>query len=95
MANTPMITLRLLIFGRVQGVFFRESMRQQALALDIRGWVRNRNDGSVEAVVQGDAEAVAQIRAWANRGPDLARVERVVESPESGEFSGFARRPSV
>lgn len=76
-------------------MFFRESMRQHALALNVRGWVRNRSDGSVEAVIQGEPEAVAQVRAWAQHGPDRARVERVEETPASGEFAGFVRRPSV
>lgn len=91
----PSVTLRLRIFGQVQGVFFRESMRQQALSLNLRGWVRNRRDGSVEAVVQGAPEAVAQLRAWAERGPERARVERVEATAERGEFSDFARWPTA
>lgn len=89
----PAIKFR--IYGHVQGVFFRESMRQLALELDLAGWVRNRSDGSVEAVVAGDAEALARMREWASRGPQLARVERVVEEPADGEYVGFERWPSL
>jgi acylphosphatase len=71
------VTRHLLIRGRVQGVWYRESMRQEADRLDIKGWVRNRSDGSVEAIVQGTAGAVEQIVTWCRRGPEHASVARI------------------
>lgn len=87
-----MITRHLHIQGRVQGVWFRESMRREAERLNVAGWVRNKPDGSVEAVVQGTDEAVAALVAWAKKGPPLARVERVELSETDGRFSGFEKR---
>ena len=88
------LTRRLVIRGRVQGVWFRESMRERAEALGITGWVRNRMDGAVEAVVQGDAQAVEAIVRWARRGPEAARVDRVEVTETSGEFARFEKRPT-
>ncbi|MDD5058945.1 MAG: acylphosphatase [Sideroxydans sp.] len=82
-------TQHLVIHGRVQGVFFRDSMRREAQHLDVSGWVRNRSDGAVEAVVQGDAGAVDALVRWAHRGPPMAGVERVEIAPGEGEFSNF------
>jgi acylphosphatase len=82
-------TLRLVIHGRVQGVFFRDSMRSEAQKLMIAGWVRNHRDGSVEAAVQGDPAAVDAIVRWARRGPLHARVERVETEPYDGIYEGF------
>ncbi|BCK88744.1 acylphosphatase [Sideroxyarcus emersonii] len=82
-------TLRLLIHGRVQGVYFRDSMRREAQSLSISGWVRNRSDGTVEAVVQGQADAVDAIVRWAQCGPQLAQVARVEMEPASGSYSVF------
>ncbi|HSI94477.1 MAG: acylphosphatase [Methylophilaceae bacterium] len=65
------------IHGRVQGVGYRESMRQQAHRLGLTGWVRNRRDGTVEALVCGRAEQVGLILEWAKQGPRFAMVERV------------------
>ncbi|MDK2383621.1 MAG: acylphosphatase, partial [Candidatus Korarchaeota archaeon] len=65
------------IYGRVQGVFFRSTMRDVARELGVRGWVRNLPDGSVEAVVEGEREKVEKIVEWAHQGPPLARVQRV------------------
>ena len=87
------LTRRLAIRGRVQGVWFRESMRREAEALGVAGWVRNRPDGSVEAVVQGDPEAVEAIIRWARRGPEAARVSAVEVAEAEGEFRGFEKRP--
>jgi acylphosphatase len=84
-----MKTLHLVIHGRVQGVFFRDSMRHEAQRLSITGWVRNRNDGTVEAAVQGDPAAVEEIVLWAHRGPRHANVERVEIEPGNGSFKGF------
>lgn len=85
------ITQHLKIFGRVQGVFFRESMCREAQQLAITGWVRNCRDGTVEAVVQGTPAAVAAMVDWAKSGPDLARVEHVEISAGSGEYADFIR----
>jgi len=82
-------TLRLVIYGHVQGVFFRDSMRRKAQNLAVAGWVRNRSDGSVEAVVQGEPADVDAIVCWARRGPERAQVERVEIEPHKGSFSNF------
>jgi acylphosphatase len=88
-------TRRLSIRGRVQGVWFRESMRLEAQRLAVTGWVRNRMDGSVEAVVQGDAAAVEAMVRWARRGPDAAEVSAVEVSEAEGDFPSFEKRPTA
>ena len=82
------------ISGRVQGVGYRWSMVQEAQRLGVNGWVRNRPDGSVEAVVSGAPEAVQALIDWAHGGPPLARVDGVVVSVLDGESvpSGFEQR---
>lgn len=89
------VTVRLTITGRVQGVGFRESMRAVAQALEINGWVRNCEDGSVEAVTQGDEFAIEQVVAWCHNGPPGANVKFVVaDLVESSEtFIAFTRWP--
>ena len=82
----------LIITGRVQGVWYRASMAREAERLGVTGWVRNRNDGSVEAMVAGSDEQVAAIMNWARRGPPAAQVEHVAVEIGSGEFSGFEQR---
>jgi acylphosphatase len=72
-----MIKRRLRITGKVQGVGFRYSLQEQADRLGITGWVRNRRDGDVEALVAGDAAAVEAVIAWARRGPRGARVTEI------------------
>jgi len=84
-----MKTLHLEIHGRVQGVFFRDSMRREAQRLGITGWVRNRSDGSVEAAVQGDHAAVDAIVRWSHQGPRHARVERIEIWPDDGSYDRF------
>lgn len=86
---------RLRITGLVQGVGYRESMCREAARLDVTGWVRNRTDGSVEAVVDGSPEAVAAIIDWARLGPPAARVKNV-EARECDEHcADFTRRPTA
>ncbi|MDO8811962.1 MAG: acylphosphatase [Gallionella sp.] len=85
----PRKTLRLVIHGRVQGVYFRDSMRREAQRLGIAGWVRNRSDGTVEATVQGEPADVDAIVRWAHRGPEYAHVERVEIEPDEGSHSNF------
>ncbi|MYN07212.1 acylphosphatase [Pseudoduganella aquatica] len=78
---------QLLIEGRVQGVGYRASFADEAQSLGLSGWVRNRRDGSVEAAVDGDAQAVEAIIQWSKRGPPAARVHQVavtdLEAPPS------------
>jgi acylphosphatase len=63
--------------GDVQGVFFRESCRREALTAGVAGWIRNRADGSVEAVFEGSEQAVDSLCSWCRQGPPHARVEQV------------------
>ena len=88
-------TLHLEIRGRVQGVGYRYAMLQEAVRLGVSGWVRNRRDGSVEAVVHGEPAAVAALRAWAERGPPEAGVAAVAASPAQGSFERFELRPTA
>ena len=84
---------RVIVSGRVQGVFFRDSVRREAERLGVAGWVRNRDDGRVEAVFEGDPDAVEAAVDFARRGPAHARVddaEVVDEQPEG--LSGFEVR---
>jgi acylphosphatase len=89
------VTRRLRVRGRVQGVGYRESMRREAVRLGVTGWVRNRLDGSVEAMVQGSAEQVAAILEWAHRGPAVAMVLRLEEEDGEGRFAAFEQRPTL
>ena len=82
------IRRHVVVRGRVQGVFFRDSCREQARLLGVSGWVRNRSDGSsVEAVFEGSEEAVRRMVAWCHHGPPRAFVEAVdvVDEPPEGE----------
>lgn len=80
---------RLIIRGRVQGVYFRESMAMKARELKVTGWVRNRRDGSVEAMIQGSDDALGAMLRWARHGPDRALVESVQLDEGTGNYSRF------
>jgi acylphosphatase len=88
-------TRHLVVVGRVQGVGYRLAMGRKARELGVRGWVRNRKDGSVEAVVQGSPAAVAAIMAWARHGPPPARVDRIEVEPAEGSYEGFETRATA
>lgn len=88
-------TVRLRITGQVQGVGYRFWMTRTAATLGLRGWVRNRTEGSVEALVTGAPEAVAAIIEAAREGPISARVADVTVTPDKDDGSvGFASRPT-
>lgn len=91
MREAPKI-LHLVMHGRVQGVWYRDSMRREAEKLGVHGWCRNRAEGTVEAMVQGEAPAVDALLAWAQRGPELAQVSRVEVTEGSGDFTDFEVR---
>ncbi len=79
------------IYGKVQGVFFRESTRLEATRLGLAGWVRNCGDGSVELVAEGEAPALAALVLWCHSGPPAARVREVEHSDAAatGEYADF------
>lgn len=81
------MTLR--IRGRVQGVGYRDAMCNAAKKLGCSGWVRNRSDGSVEALAQGAPETVDALLDWARRGPPAARVDSVETGVAEGSYAGF------
>ena len=92
--------VHLSIHGRVQGVGFRDALTLQAKHRGLDGWVRNRRDGSVEAVIQGNASAVEALIRWAHRGPPAARVERLDSRPANANEAatvqpGFRWLPTV
>jgi len=94
-----MRTRQIRVIGRVQGVGYRYALRDEAVRLGVAGWVRNRADGSVEALLQGDAAALAQLIAWARRGPRLAQVDELRDEPARAEddrsYAGFEIWPSA
>jgi acylphosphatase len=85
-----MIRRRVVVRGHVQGVFFRETTRRRAQAAGVAGWVRNRPDGAVEAVFEGEQEAVDRLVAFCRAGPRGAEVDRVdVVAEEPERLDGF------
>jgi acylphosphatase len=84
------IRRRVVVHGQVQGVFFRDSVRSRALNRGVTGWVRNNRDGTVEAVFEGDPEAVESLVRFVHDGPRSARVDRVdVHEEEPEGLTGF------
>lgn len=94
MTNPPTARAHVRIHGRVQGVFFRGSMCDEARRLGVRGWVRNCADGTVEATADGARPAIERLIAWAHQGPPGALVTDVEVRWEAGrdEFSDFVIR---
>ena len=85
------VRAHVIISGRVQGVAFRADTRWTAQRIGVFGWVRNRRDGTVEAVIEGDTSRVENMLAWCRRGPALARVDdvKLEWEPYTGEFTQF------
>ena len=85
------IRMRLIIEGRVQGVWFRDSTRREAVSLGICGWVKNRRDGAVEVLAEGPEEKVKKLTSWCHHGPPAAEVFAVHETVEEwqGKFRSF------
>ncbi|MGK7953998.1 MAG: acylphosphatase [Crocosphaera sp.] len=90
MTNSNSIAVRVFITGKVQGVGYRYSTVQEAQRLGIRGWVRNRLDGRVEAIFEGTEPLIEQMVQWCHQGPTSAKVTDVtVETVESQLYEGF------
>ena len=90
------VARRLSIHGRVQGVFYRGWTVETARSFGLVGWVRNKRDGSVEAVVQGEEADVERFVALARDGPPAARVERIeIDETKAAAFAGFEQRPTA
>jgi acylphosphatase len=88
-----MVRRRVVVHGQVQGVFFRDSTRERAQAHGVAGWVANRPDGTVEAVLEGSEEAVGRVVRFLESGPPSAEVDRVEVSEETPEgLDGFSVR---
>jgi acylphosphatase len=88
-------TRHLVVTGEVQGVGFRYSMALRAEQLGVTGWVRNRRDGSVEAMIEGPPEQLAALIEWARRGPPSAAVAHVAVELGTGSYTGFAQYPTA
>jgi acylphosphatase len=93
MGGEETVRRHVVVRGRVQGVFFRDSVRERAEAVGVAGWARNRSDGAVEVVLEGPADAVEQVLDFCRRGPSQARVDDVEVGEEAPEgLSGFRIR---
>jgi len=92
--RTYMRRLHMYVHGRVQGVFFRVSVQERATGLGLTGWTRNRRDGSVEVVAEGDTEALQTLRSFCGQGPPGAFVREVdvIDEIATGEFFDFHLR---
>ena len=95
LAPMTVTVLHLTIHGIVQGVGYRWNMVQAARRRGVTGWVRNRHDGCVEAVVSGPRDVLDELIAWARRGPSGARVDKIDVEPGEGTFTGFEQWPSA
>ncbi len=86
------VRARVIIEGRVQGVFFRYHTQEMADRLGVKGWVKNRRDGCVEAVFEGDRETVDRVIEWCHRGPSEAKVTKASVTWEDyvGEYEDFS-----
>ncbi len=83
--------LQLTVRGRVQGVYFRASAQREARRLGLSGWVRNRSDGSMEILAEGEELSIRELHSWAQKGPSAARVDKVDSRWRgyTGEFAEF------
>ncbi len=83
--------VQIMVRGRVTGVFFRAATQREAKRLGVTGWVRNRNDASIEILAEGEEDSIKEIVSWAHHGPTAARVENVDVRYRSytGEYSDF------
>jgi acylphosphatase len=88
--------IEIVVRGRVQGVYYRATAEREARHHGLTGWVKNRKDGSVEMVIEGEEDAVKDFLAWAQVGPSTARVDKVETRWRSytGEFTDFRISPS-
>jgi acylphosphatase len=92
LSEDTVVNRSVIISGKVQGVFFRSTMKSIADEAGIKGWVRNTSDGKVEALLQGKAESVKRVIEWCNTGPERARVDsvKVKEEEVLESFRNFA-----
>lgn len=90
-----MVTLRVQVYGRVQGVGFRAMVARKASELGVTGWVRNRFDGTVEAIVQGSEADTGYLVEWMKASPGASRVDRLSCEPAEGDFDGFLQVETV
>ena len=94
-----MMTRQIRVSGRVQGVGFRDALREEAARASLTGWVRNRSDGTVEAVLQGNPGSVESVIGWARRGPAAAAVTDLKATPPEAAFDRpyerFERWPTL
>ena len=87
------VRVHVFVEGRVQGVWFRDSAYREAARLGVHGWVRNLSDGRVEAIYEGLRDAVEEMIAWTNHGPDRARVTRLqIKDEAPRDEKGFSIR---
>ena len=92
MSEDPTISVRLHILGRVQGVWYRGWATDRAREFGLSGWVRNRRDGSVEALLSGSESRVRAMIEQCRQGPPAARVERIIEEPVDERVGGEFRQ---